>query len=782
MNSIFFEVSSLTKKMRNTAYMNGKIQSNVDYIPFGASIRESIGPFPEFILKGRYCSRSMKGFCSPCFYSRLPINMTSEDGFNFGYEAQVKHIIEHFSDKVIQNQVGSIAHTFDTDKHIYSLVCTPTGSYFDSREYPVQIRKNNLKRLYNAMREFNCEIVLHIESHAEDIITYFSDPDSEEVELLQKLHARVLLGFESVNEVSRNAIYAKKLSLDDFQAAVYLLKEHNLSVGAFVFAGLFSLTEEETISDVNDSLIYLKSLDVSPVLMFANTQKYTIADVLLQDSKYKLLDSRTVYTIVKNVISVFGCNMNRDIDPWFIADPKGGPPDPNLHIFNAPTSKTCPVCSEQIYNAIENLRITKNIEEFLKLESKLNDCVCKEDYKCFINSQIDISLKESRYIRLKTALDNANKIFPYYSLRETPWRVKAELLCYGLNLTLEQITEISHTNPFIADKGFIDAVHILFGRENQVLVNLCVAEKFCKESPYSLERVEGDWILAKDNHRLGKVEFLEYPSWVHNKVDNTMIGKVVRPHSNKCISIWPSLDCQYVKENKACRFCSLNTLAEDEMVCRSPKLIAKMVKTALESNPNYEINLSGGTCISPEKSIEYLINVCQLIRQTCGYVPISVECVPPTDINCLGYLKASGATALIMNLEIYNNDLRKKICPGKGDISTEYYFKTLKKAVDLFGKGNVSSVLIVGIQPKEDIIIAAKKLIQINVIPTLIPFKPFDGTPMENHPTANPDEYISISRVIANEMMNNNLAIESNSGCAACGACSLETNLLEVYI
>lgn len=788
MDLIYPKVVSLTKKMRITAYKYGKIQSNMDCVPFGASIRESIGPFPEFILKGRYCSRSTKGYCSPCFYSRLPINRISKEEFDAGYIAQVEHIVEHFGDKVIPNQKGKVAQAFLTEKPVYSMVCTPTGSYFDEKEYPVATRKKSLKVLLFAMEKYSCEIILHIESHAEDVINYFSNPDNEELELLRKLHTRILLGFESVNNISRNAIYAKQLQIDDFQTAVCLLKEYGFPVGAFVFAGLFSLTEEETISDVNNSIVYLKTLGVSPVLMFANTQAYTISDVLLQNGRYKLLDPRTVYTIIKNMLSICGCNMNGDIDPWFIADPKGGPPDPNLHIFNSSAKRTCRECSDLIYNAIEQLRITKNIKPFLELENVLDRCVCRSKYTHFLDEQEIIAFKDSIYNRLMSDISYADKMFSYYTLHEIPWLVKAELLCYGLNITHDQISELAKTNPFIMEKGVVNAVHVLYGREDSeqskgsVLINLCVAEKNCMKSPYTIQKADNTWHLIKNNIDIGEISFLSFPAWVYRKVDNIMIGDVIRPHSNKCISIWPSMDCQYVKENKGCNFCGLTSVDVGKMIRRPPKQIAHMVQIALAENPYYEINLSGGTCESPDKSIEYITDICRQIKSVCKSVPISVECVPPSDFDYLSQLKDSGATAIIMNIEVYNSELRKEICPGKGDISVDYYFKALSFAVDLFGKGNVSSVLIAGIQPKVDIIEAAKKLINLNIIPTIIPFKPLDGTLMENHPVMDPYDYIAISRSITNEMIKKDLVINSKSGCAACGACSLETNLVEVFI
>ena len=780
MNKLSKKIANLTKRLRLTAYQCGPVQNELDAIPFGGSIRESIGPFPEFILKGRFCVRSMRGQCSPCFYSRLPVHNISKQKFDSGYEAQVEYILHNFEELIVKNQIGHISYRDPSDKKIYSIVCTPTGSYFDEHEYPVSVRKSNLEKLFNAMIQHNCEIVLHIESHAEDVIKYFEQPDMEEIELLHKLHTRVLLGFESVNEFSRNILYSKQLSIEDFEKAVDILKAHEFPVGAFVFAGLFAYTDEETIEDTRQSLLYLKETGISPVLMFSNTQKYTIPDVLLDNKKFKLLDPRTVAAIVKQTIDIFGCEMTGDIDPWFIADPKGGPPDPNVHIFNADSSTTCPNCANRIYLAIENLRITKNAEPFLAELDNINHCNCLHNYMSLMQYQKKIADSMDTYNRANTLVDYANSMFEYYTLKENPWKVKAELLCHGLNITDTQKAVISSFHPFIYEKGFINAIHIIFGN---VLVNVCVSEKFCSRSPYSISQVDdGSWLLLKDNVPLGPVLFLNFPDWVYKTINGDVVGKNARPHSDKCISIWPSLDCSYVKNGNACKYCGLSSLSETDMTKLSPKHVTDIVQVALAYNPNYEINLSGGTCGSPNEAIEYLSHVCASIVKDCGKVSISVECAPPSKRIYIEKLKASGATAIIINIEIHNATLRKSICSGKGGISNKRYYNALKDAVEVFGQGNVSSVIIVGIQPKHDVLSCCAELIELGVIPTLIPFKPLDGTPMQNVDLPNCAEYIDISRKVSIMLKKKHLKIDKTSGCAACGACSLEKNLEEIVL
>lgn len=764
-----------TRELRSAYYKYSKTQYCYDSIPFGGSIRESIGPFPEFILKGRFCKRSIKGYCTPCFYSRLPDHDISEKQFNNGYLQQVDYIINHFEDLVLKNQIGKVAFPFETSKQVCGMVCTPTGSYFDNIEYPLYVRKENLKKLYKASVDNNCEIALHIESHAEDVVEYLQNPDSEEIDLLQRLHARIMLGFESVDALTRNIHYAKELDISIFEKAVKQLQGLGFSVGAFVFAGLFAMSEHETIEDTYLSFIYLKSLNVTPVLMFANTQPYTISDVLKSVGQYKLLDPRTVCTIVKNMLDIFGCDMSGSIDPWLIADPKGGPPDPNLHIFNSPQSTACPKCASEIYDSIERLRITKDILRFTEDCEKIDKCSCRHEYQKLLNQQKAMEMID-RIKRVERCVDEVKQNREAYVLKMNPWVVKAELLCYGLNMTDEQFDCAEKINPFIREKGFVHAVHI---RYQDTLINTCVAEKFCKQSPYHARIIDSQWHLMKNEFDLGMFAFLPMPEWTSRKIGEITIGSMIRPHADKCVSLWPSTICSYVQQGVDCKFCCLS-LTKNKTIMNVQDVVDAL-DVALSYNHQYEVNLSGGICGDRDSTICYLADICSGIRKR-HEVPISIECAPPTSVDGLIKLQEVGVTSIIMNIEIFDEKLRGDICPGKSEISVKTYMDMLCEAVKIFGRGNVSSVLIVGIQPEKDVEVACKELVSIGVIPTLIPFKPLDDSYMENHPVINVDGYIRLSKHLEKEMRKNYLGINGHSGCAACGACSLETNLCEVRI
>lgn len=129
-----------------------------------------------------------------------------------------------------------------------------------------------------------------------------------------------------------------------------------------------------------------------------------------------------------------------------------------------------------------------------------------------------------------------------------------------------------------------------------------------------------------------------------------------------------------------------------------------------------------------------------------------------------------------MNLEVANDELRKKICPGKSKISYEHYYKAFEKAVSVFGWGQVSSVLIAGIQPKEDIMAECEKMAKIGVFPTVMPIRPLDNAPVDISTRCKTQDLIEIATHLSGLLVKYSLDFKKQEGCTKCGGCSIEND------
>ncbi|MBR2023414.1 MAG: radical SAM protein [Clostridia bacterium] len=345
-------------------------------------------------------------------------------------------------------------------------------------------------------------------------------------------------------------------------------------------------------------------------------------------------------------------------------------------------------------------------------------------------------------------------------------QLKAGLLCYGVHVDEEVGKELVKSRPYFYDKGFVHAINTRIYNSN---ICVSVAENFSSVSPYHMREKNGAFYIEDEHSGLQTPIFLfdDLPK------TGTVIDELARPHSNEVISLWPSLVCCYDKPGLKCKFCSIQP-TDTQTVVPAQEVVAGL-KALFEKTARYSINLGGGTHVNPDKMVDYL---CEIVKGTRSFTNngISLELAPPSDIKMLKKLKDAGASSLIMNLEVANPTLRQEICPGKSRISYEHYYASYRYAVEIFGRGKVSCVLIAGIQPDEDIIAECEKLTDIGVIPTIIPFKPMDDCEYRALPNCSSSSLLYISARVGKMLREKGLSPEMQEGCTKCGGCSLETN------
>lgn len=76
---------------------------------------------------------------------------------------------------------------------------------------------------------------------------------------------------------------------------------------------------------------------------------------------------------------------------------------------------------------------------------------------------------------------------------------------------------------------------------------------------------------------------------------------------------------------------------------------------------------------------------------------------------------------------MYNDSLRKKYIPQKEYIGKEKYYEFLKIAIQVFGKTNVKSCIIIGLEEVEDSIKAVEELCRLGCMPVLSPYIPINN-------------------------------------------------------
>lgn len=397
-------ITEISKNLRMQYYIEHNSENCIFKVPHGiaGNLTESIGSWPEFIFRGTFCKRTFNGFCSPCFYSQFPVSEKSNcDIYENMIRSQFDFVIDNFEDIVIKRQYGK------TEDGIVKFVLTPTGSYFDETEFPQRLRIEMLNKINQVANKYSVKVFLHVECHCKDwnALDKQTDESKEEILLLRKLNAKLLFGFESINDYVRNVLYNKNLNMDEFIFAYDSALAANLKVGVFIFAGLFSMNDALTIKDTCSSIDFAVNKGITPVLMFQNIQQHTITDLLYRSNNISLLEP---FTVMEIVLHLTKCVESISGSDWLIADPKGGPPVPEYNIFDCAriTSKEN---SDKIYKMICELRLSRDTETFVEHALELMSTDNYKDYCNFINKCGKYNMLEQYTDSLITCAENIYK-------------------------------------------------------------------------------------------------------------------------------------------------------------------------------------------------------------------------------------------------------------------------------------------------------------------------------------------------------------------------------------
>jgi biotin synthase-related radical SAM superfamily protein len=356
--------------------------------------------------------------------------------------------------------------------------------------------------------------------------------------------------------------------------------------------------------------------------------------------------------------------------------------------------------------------------------------------------------------------------------------IKSELLCWGIKLNEIAKKAIRSDYPFVFNDKYVHGAHFILNENTNV--NVPIAERFCDRSPYEIEYDGKNMMLSKNGKLLMPIEIIRRPDWYNFKLDqNIFMHDIFQVHGTTTLVNSEYMCCDYYKEGHGCLFCSFPMNKSVDKINLS--YISRTLECATAENPRYSITLSGGCKKSHDHGSKFFVDIIKTIKKIDDNIPISVELAPPDENFYITELIDLGVSALIMNIEFYDFKIRSLLCPEKSKIKVERYFQALDYSVSCLGKGNASSVLIVGLEDLNLTKECADILIEMGVIPTLIPFRPYDNCYLSNFTTTNPICLTEAAEYVGKKLLKANLHPKNQRGCTECGGCSLEIDF-EKYL
>ncbi len=258
----------------------------------------------------------------------------------------------------------------------------------------------------------------------------------------------------------------------------------------------------------------------------------------------------------------------------------------------------------------------------------------------------------------------------------------------------------------------------------KTIVNIPCAEKFTEASPYVITR-KGERHMISDGAGGVEVSLVPRPAFYDKKTSTGVpFSKIARVHGS-LIVITPSPVCEFFDSKVECRYCAGNfDSAGKENVVYTVEEVVETVGAALAEFGSPVVYLSIGFSRDASGGMEFLRPYLQAIKRQYNCLA-AIEALPPKDNHWIDETYAMGADSVLYNVEIYDEELFKIICPGRASlIGRKRYLDALEYAAKIFPSGTVASHLIVGLEPPGSTCQGIDFLTGIGVVPVLPIYRP----------------------------------------------------------
>lgn len=329
---------------------------------------------------------------------------------------------------------------------------------------------------------------------------------------------------------------------------------------------------------------------------------------------------------------------------------------------------------------------------------------CSKDYLLHLHPNVPL-----QYF-VNTTLQSDNMV-------DSVIRLKISLLNQGVQLLPEAIKKVNSSGGY-NESVFCSIDLILFG---YLRINAPININLSSLSPFFIDVKDNRFILCYYRLEICQIDLEFSKSIEHLKTQNQIPYKSIAFISGDRLRIKPERRCFFKINNKGCFFCPGNQpLSQDNYALSDIKeVIDYCVK-----NEHFRHILIGGGSSDSSTDKNRILSVIKYIRSKTQK-PIYLMCLPPNDISYIDKYIDAGVDEIAFNIELWDRKLALEYMPGKGQITLEEYLAKLEYATKKINKkGNVRTMLMVGIESIENTLSAIEVIASKKIQPMLSIFRP----------------------------------------------------------
>lgn len=240
---------------------------------------------------------------------------------------------------------------------------------------------------------------------------------------------------------------------------------------------------------------------------------------------------------------------------------------------------------------------------------------------------------------------------------------------------------------------------------------------YTDSSPYEVKEMNGGYGVFEGGEPFTKIEFLQRPGFFDKHTsDGVPMEKLCKLVAPGFLIVYLSTGCVYWGEQQ-CKFCVTGHI--DTLRNKKPQQVAEMAKAGADEIKTH-IALTSGA-LPKDRGSQLLAETSRAIKEMVD-VPVSVNGELPKDLNWIDEM--GEADSIYINLEVFDENSRKEMLPGKCEFRINDYDKAFKRCVDVFGENQIGSVLLAGLEPDGTCLQGVEHLAGKGVIPAIVPFYP----------------------------------------------------------
>lgn len=298
---------------------------------------------------------------------------------------------------------------------------------------------------------------------------------------------------------------------------------------------------------------------------------------------------------------------------------------------------------------------------------------------------------------------------------------------------------------------------------------------YATQSPFVLREEDGSWGLYRHEARVARVDVPDRPRFYDLQTsDGTPYWKIALLHLDSLASTVVQT-CSYWGTDDQCRFCAIHRSLEtgQTTAVKKPEQLAEVAVAARDLDGAVDVTLTTGTTGSADKGAGYIARCAEAVKQASG-LPVQVQFEPPPDLEVLADVRARGVDAVGMHVESFDPEVLAWVAPAKARTGIDHYFRAWERAVDLFGPGQVSTYVILGMGEDPELTARrCREAVDLGVYPFIVPLRPVPGSLMADWLPPAPDYVDSMYRHVAPYLAQRGLSSANvAAGCARCQACS----------